>query len=224
MTFAINTPDEIELGEVISRDISKHFGLLNVQFPSSLIFEKVLNWFKESNSKFMKEQEAKKILIDEVNDSMIHSRITSASLDYQQQELDFKDEEVEEDLELTKSVTSFLNESSTFLPIHAPNEHALNLKAFQVRAVVKSHPKETFKEMSDSFLIIKSSYFMKNKSLTNQEESEKIIDDKKIESVKKSMSSQTSLLIIVLWEKSTIKNEFEELAKNLRKKVIIIEK
>ena len=231
LTFAINTPDEIELGEVISQDISKHFGLLNVQFHSSLIFEKVLNWFKESDSKYIDKQEAKKILIDKVNDSMIHSRITNASLDYQQQELDFKEEEVEKDPELTtESLTSFLADECRFLwSITAPNEDALNLKAFQVCAVVKSLD-ERFKEMSDSFIIIKSSYFTKNKSLKNQRASEKLIDDKKIESLKKSMSFQTSLLIIVrekLTKEATEKAVAAVMAAvpatvNLKKKKVII--
>ena len=58
LVFAVNTPNENELDDILDSELRKFYRLDYVEFHSAFIFRKMLNWFKKKESQFMSSDEA----------------------------------------------------------------------------------------------------------------------------------------------------------------------
>ena len=50
--FAVHTPNEVQLGKILTKEVDAHYNLFESDFQSSYILEKMLNWFKKKNSEW----------------------------------------------------------------------------------------------------------------------------------------------------------------------------
>ena len=77
LVFAVNTPNENELDDVLDAELRKYYDIFDVEFHSAYIFRKMLDWLKKKESQFMSLKEAKELL-EEAEcklDSVVKSRI-----------------------------------------------------------------------------------------------------------------------------------------------------
>ena len=50
--FAVHTPNEVQLGKILTKEVDAHYNLFESDFQSSYILEKMLDWFKKKNSEW----------------------------------------------------------------------------------------------------------------------------------------------------------------------------
>ena len=98
LVFAVHTPNEVELDDVMKSEVGNHYGLHEIDFQSDFILRKMLNWFKKKESTFMSSEEGTNIF-KEGEEKMKSLRVTGISIDYQKQlkkVLEFNEEAIEE--------------------------------------------------------------------------------------------------------------------------------
>nr|CAH0105443.1 unnamed protein product [Daphnia galeata] len=98
LVFAVHTPNEVELDDVMKSEVGNHYGLHEIDFQSDFILRKMLNWFKKKESTFMSSEEGTNIF-KEGEEKMKSLRVTGISIDYQKQlkkVLEFNEEAIGE--------------------------------------------------------------------------------------------------------------------------------
>jgi hypothetical protein len=81
-TFVINTPNEVELDDVLNEQIGKHFNVFQSQHLTSFILEYMLNWVKSKESKFLNPSQARKEILNTITLYNIQKKVTGTSLEY----------------------------------------------------------------------------------------------------------------------------------------------
>jgi hypothetical protein len=61
LVFAVHTPNEVELDDILKNEVGNYYNLHENDFQSDFILRKMLDWFKEKDSKFMSSEEGKNI-------------------------------------------------------------------------------------------------------------------------------------------------------------------
>ena len=57
LVFAVDTPNEVQLDDILKAEIGDRYNLLKPDFQSSYILEKILNWFKEKDARWLSSKE-----------------------------------------------------------------------------------------------------------------------------------------------------------------------
>nr|CAH0106782.1 unnamed protein product [Daphnia galeata] len=97
LIFAVNTPNEGELDNVLKNEVGKYFTLLNTDLQSAYIMNEMINWFKSKKNLWLSSEEAKKLFLNKTKKLMESLRVTAISIDYQKQlkeALEFNDEAI----------------------------------------------------------------------------------------------------------------------------------
>ena len=122
----------IQLGKILTKEVSEHYKFLESDFQSSYILEKMLNSFKEKESKWYSFEKGKQML-QAGGKKMESLRVTALSINYQEHlnyTIEFNENEIQlRDGQQTKSVSGQFkqqpssNGHDTFAGIHGCQNH-----------------------------------------------------------------------------------------------------
>jgi hypothetical protein len=85
LIFAVNTPNEGELDDVLKSEVGNYFTLLTSDLQSAFVMNEMVNWFKRKDNIWLSSQEAKKLFLDKTKNIMELIRLNDLSNDYQHQ-------------------------------------------------------------------------------------------------------------------------------------------
>jgi hypothetical protein len=85
LVFAVNTPNEGELDDVLKSEVGKYFALLTTDLQSAYVMNEMVNWFKREDNVWLSSEEAKKLCFDKTHNIMESIRVNAISIDYQNQ-------------------------------------------------------------------------------------------------------------------------------------------
>ncbi len=85
LVFAVNTPNEGELNEVLKSEMSIYFTLLSTDLQSAFVMNEMVNWFKRKDNVWLSSEEAKELFLDKTKNIMESIRVNAISIDYQNQ-------------------------------------------------------------------------------------------------------------------------------------------
>ncbi len=221
LVFIVNTPNEVDLGKIISEDISEYYKLHESDFQSDFILRNMLDWFKEKESTFLSSQKGKEIL-HKGKEKMKSLRMTAVSIDYQKEikeNLDFNPKAVHEmakKLRLLLTSSNMINHILSPLPKHTAVKIIAALKELRQ---IKSANAQVEPEESKYFRRIDNYLITPFKQL-----------ERKWGEFKQTMESTLvshNLLIVVCEDGSSEteisdKTSYTEMVKNTSKKIIFI--
>jgi hypothetical protein len=85
LIFAVNTPNEDELDDVLKREMNIYFTVLTSDLQSAYVMNEMVNWFKRKDNVWLSSEEAKKLFLDKTHKIMESIRLNAISIDYQNQ-------------------------------------------------------------------------------------------------------------------------------------------
>jgi hypothetical protein len=85
LIFAVNTPNEGELDDVIKSEVGNYFTLLTSDLQSAYVMNEMVNWFKRKDNIWLSSQEARTLFLDKTKNIMESIRLNDLSNDYQDQ-------------------------------------------------------------------------------------------------------------------------------------------
>ena len=154
LIFAVNTPNEGELDDVLKREVGNYFTLLTTDLQSAYVMNEMINWFKREDNVWLSSEEAKKLFLNKTQILMESIRVNEISIDYQKQlkkdlmELEFNTEAIQVMTEKLRPLLLESNSSSVIIGTESPQHTAVKLVA-----AIKTFPE--FK-CDDSFLVTSS--------------------------------------------------------------------
>jgi hypothetical protein len=173
LVFAVNMPNEVRLGHILTKEVGQHFNVRGCDFQSSFILEKMLNWFKEKNSNpILKEAKDKtttggRNLFEETRQKMVALRATAFSIDFRANYLpshfcesfQYHEETITEKAE---ELEEFLNspEENKTLQI---STKSLRCTTVKILSALDTLPR--FKDSDDGYLLIESEHLERNKHM-----------------------------------------------------------
>ena len=81
LVFAVETPNEVQLGQILTKEVGKLYNLNESDFQSDFILRKMLDWFKEKESIWYSSVRGKQML-QECGQKMESLRLTALSINY----------------------------------------------------------------------------------------------------------------------------------------------
>ena len=154
LIFAVNTPNEEELDDVLKNEVSNYFTLVTTDLQSDYVMNEMVNWFKREDNVWLSSEEAKTLFLDKTQTLMESIRVNEISIDYQKQlkkdlmELEFNTEAIQVMTEKLRPLLLESNSSSVIIGTESPQHTAVKLVA-----AIKTFPE--FK-CDDSFLVTSS--------------------------------------------------------------------
>ncbi|EFX62704.1 hypothetical protein DAPPUDRAFT_229967, partial [Daphnia pulex] len=106
LVFAVHTPNEVQLDEILKTEVSDRYNLNESDFQSDFILRNMLDWFKKKESTFMSSAEGIDIL-ENAKKKMKSLRLTAVSIDYQRKLKEvcgFNEESIQEMAEKLKQL------------------------------------------------------------------------------------------------------------------------
>ncbi|XP_046459662.1 uncharacterized protein LOC124206074 [Daphnia pulex] len=217
LVFAVNTPSEVELDDILKKELDDRYSLHESDFQSDFILRNMLDWFKEKDSKFMSSEEGKNIF-KEGQKKLKSLRVTAISIDYQNQlkeVLEFNDKAVEEMKDkISKMLISpdRIGRIATSLPERTAVKVIAALEKLRLEEPITNH-----ENILQKYFQYKDSYLMT--SLCRLKD--------KYSKLKKTLKSEHShhLLVVVCEDGISTENDdeiFQELVKKMPNKRIII--
>ncbi|XP_046644473.1 uncharacterized protein LOC124329458 [Daphnia pulicaria] len=85
LVFAVNTPNEGELDDVLKIEVGRYFTLLSTDLQSAFVMNEMVNWFKRKDNVWLSSQEARTLFLDKTKNIMESIRVNDLSIDYQNQ-------------------------------------------------------------------------------------------------------------------------------------------
>ena len=85
LVFAVNTPNEDELDDVLKSEVSNYYKLLSTDLQSAYVMNEMVNWFKRENNVWLSSGEAKELFLNKIQKIMDLIRVNEISMDYQHQ-------------------------------------------------------------------------------------------------------------------------------------------
>ncbi|EFX75950.1 hypothetical protein DAPPUDRAFT_322705 [Daphnia pulex] len=113
LVFAVHTPNEVQLDDILKRKVSDRYSLQESDFQSDYILRNMLDWFKKKESEFMTSAEGIDIL-ENPKKKMKSLRLMSVSMDYQRklkEKCEFKKELIRQMAENGNEITEKLKVS-----------------------------------------------------------------------------------------------------------------
>ena len=188
--FAVHTPNEVQLGKILTKEVGAHYNLFESDFQSSYILEKMLDWFKKKDSEWYSSEKGKRML-EEGGQKMESLRVTYPSIKYQEQLNDIVEFNKDAIREIVVKLNSFLD-NSNINQIATVTTSSPEFTTAKVIAAIKQCRNETSTnfQREDSFLITSSS------QLRNDQDK-----------VKRTMSTKHShRLLVIVCEKADDSN------------------
>ncbi|XP_046648291.1 uncharacterized protein LOC124338243 [Daphnia pulicaria] len=168
LVFAVNMPNEVRLGNILTKEVGQHFNVRGCDFQSSFILEKLLDWFKKKKSNpILKEAKDKtttggRNLFEETRQKMVALRATAFSIDFRANYLPLFFRESFQYHEET--ITQKAEELEVFL--NSPEENktlqistkSLRCTTVKILSALDTLPR--FKDSDDGYLLIESEHLM----------------------------------------------------------------
>ncbi|EFX78217.1 hypothetical protein DAPPUDRAFT_320752 [Daphnia pulex] len=85
LIFAVNTPNEGELDDVLKSEVGNYFTLLTTDLQSAFVMNEMVNWFKREDNVWLSSEEAKELFLNKTHKIMESIRVNAISIDYQNQ-------------------------------------------------------------------------------------------------------------------------------------------
>jgi hypothetical protein len=155
LVFAVNTPNEGELDDVLKSEVGSYFTLLSTDLQSAFVMNEMVNWFKRKDNIWLQtSEEAKKLFLDKTKNIMESIRVNAISIDYQNQlkkdlmDLEFNRDSIQ--IMTEKLEPLFKHTSSSLINIYSESPQHTAVKLI---AAIKAIP--DFK-CDDSFLVTPS--------------------------------------------------------------------
>jgi hypothetical protein len=160
LVFGVHTPNEVELGDILKKELNDRYSLHDSDFKSDFILRNLLDWFKKKESKFLSSGEGKNIL-ENGKEKMESLRVTAISIDYQKQlreVLEFNDKAIEGMKEkLTQLLTSpdRIGRITTPLPKRTAVKVIAALEMLKKEKTVTYHTRmmQEYFQYEDSYLV-----------------------------------------------------------------------
>ncbi|XP_046457768.1 uncharacterized protein LOC124204693 [Daphnia pulex] len=154
LIFAVNTPNEDELDDVLKSEVGKYFTLESTDLQSAFVMNEMVNWFKREHNIWLSSEDAKELFLNKTHKIMESIRVNAISIDYQDQlrkdvmGLEFNKNSIEFMTEKLKRL--FKDTSSSVITIGSDSPQHTAVKFI---AAIKTLP--DFK-CDDSFLVTPS--------------------------------------------------------------------
>ncbi|EFX87242.1 hypothetical protein DAPPUDRAFT_307146 [Daphnia pulex] len=220
LVLAVHTPNEVELDDILKREVSDRYNLNESDFQSDFILRKMLDWFKDEKSNFMTSEEGKYIL-DKGKKKLKSLRVTALSIDYQKQlkaALKFNDKAIEE---MKKKLTQVLTAEKRIGRIASPLPKRTAVKV--IAALEKLREENKKKKITNNTRILQE-YFQQKDSYLVTSLSRLKKDRSKFKKTLKSDDSH-NLLVVVCEDGPLTENDdefYQKLVEMQKKRIIII--
>ena len=208
LVFAVRLPNEDKLGEILTAEIAQKFKLNEGDFQSAYILRKMLDWFKNKDSDFMTAEEGLRIF-NKAQTKMTQIRVTSASLDFQEElkhciklELDGDVYSNDAILNLNTKLKGFLDETKfrlVFMNTPSPKLSALKINS-ALRHCENGPLQDRFCN-DDSYLMLSSDYLISIASRRN---------------VKKAIETDAADYLVIICCDSTVPDHVMQLAYDIQ--------
>ena len=164
LVFAVDMPDEVRLGIILTKEVGQHFQLRECDFQSSFILEKMLDWFKLKLGNQMTQENN---LFEQTRQKMVALRATAFSIDFRSKYLPpfFRESFQYQEATISnkaRDLEEFLNssEENKILKISTRSSRCTTLK---ILSALETLPR--FQNLDDGYLMIKSNHLIKRKHM-----------------------------------------------------------
>ncbi|EFX87117.1 hypothetical protein DAPPUDRAFT_97395 [Daphnia pulex] len=165
LIFAVNTPNEDELDDVLKSEVGNYFTLQSTDLQSAYVMNEMVNWFKRKDNIWLSSKEARTLFLDKTKNIMESIRLNDLSIDYKNQlkkdlmGLEFNNNSIKFMTDKLKPLFKDTSNSVITIGSESPRHTAVKLIA-----AIKTLPDF---ECDDSFLVTPS------KRLNDEVEAEK---------------------------------------------------
>lgn len=149
LIFAVNQPNEIELGEIITKELGEEFNLKDSDFPASHFLRNILDWMKAKEGLYLNEEKAEQFFT-KLKEKISKLTLIGATEDYRQK---LQADEIKFD-KISDELSTFLMKNDKQI-LFITTEQSTKLGAIKVDQTLKSI--ENYKQDDSCIFILSSS-------------------------------------------------------------------